>query len=154
MTKGTAERNRLLVIVSMGVIFFCSMGVLLMFVLSTPPAPPGPPLYPEPPIYAGATEVEIKKGDAIERQPPLERERVITFKTGDTPQAVLSYYEETMKKAGWSLFVKIDPNMLDFFWTDGTLAGSLYKTNVRTKPTANGGTEVTLETGFDTGSSR
>jgi hypothetical protein len=154
MTKSTSERNRVLAIISLGVIFFCSMGVLLILMPSTPPVSDGPPLYPEPPIYVGATEVEIKKGDAIERQPSFARERLITFKTVDTPQAVLTYYEDTMKKAGWSLFVKIDPNMLDFYWTDGTLAGGIYKTNVRTKPASNGGTEVTVETGFDTGSSR
>lgn len=147
------KRDRaLFIFTTLGVLFFCAVGALLVFVLSTPPRPPGPPLYPEPPTYPGATEVEVIKGDALERLPTLERERVIHFKTNDPPQNALSYYEETMKKAGWSLFEKIDPNELNFYWTDGTVASGLYKANVRTKSAANGGTEVTLETGFDTGS--
>ncbi len=131
----------------MGVVAMCGVGAMLLFVLSAPPKPPGPPLYPEPPIYAGASGVEIVKGDKLERQPQLDRERVIHFKTGDTPKAVLSFYEETLKKAGWSLFEKISPDELNFYWTDGTAIGGLYKITVITKP-AEGGTQVTIETGL------
>ncbi|HKP51184.1 MAG TPA: hypothetical protein VJ183_00885 [Chloroflexia bacterium] len=146
----TRERLRIVIGVS-SVVILCLAGVLIILLLATPPRPPGPPLYPEPPTYAGATEIEIIKGDALERLPTIERERAIRFKTSDTPQAVLSFYEETLKKAGWSLFEKIAPDELNFYWTDGTAASGLYKANVTARPSSKEGTEVTIETGYDAG---
>lgn len=121
--------------------------VLILFI-SSPPGASGPPLYPEPPTYAGAADVKVTKADALERLPTIERERLITFTTPDAPQAVLAYYEETLKKAGWSLFEKIDPNELNFYWSDGNPLSTLYKTNVRATLSDKGGAEVRIETGY------
>jgi hypothetical protein len=152
MTKSTPVRDRPLVLIAtLGVVFFCGFGALVYLLLSTPPRQPGPPLYPEPPVYSGATDVVITKADALERIPTLERERLIRFKTTDDIQKVLSFYEETMTKAGWSMFAKISPDQLNFYWTDGSIATGLYKTNVTTEHSEDGATVVTLETGVGTG---
>ncbi len=152
MTKSKMQRERLRLIFGVSsVVFLCLAGVLTILLLATPPRPPGPPLYPEPPTYAGATEIEITKGDALERLPTIERERLIRFKTADSAQTVLAFYEETLKKAGWSLFEKLSPDELNFYWTDGTAVSGLYKANVTAKPSSKGGTDVTIETGYDAG---
>jgi len=146
------NREKLLPVIGIGgTTLACVAVFLIIFFLSAPPQPSGPPLYPEPPTYAGATDLKVTKGDALERLPTIERERQITFTTPDTPQAVLAYYEETLKKAGWSLFERIDPNELNFYWSDGNPLSTLYKVNVRATPSDNRGTEVRVETGFDAG---
>ena len=132
-------------------LFLCLAIVLVIILLATPPRAPGPPLYPEPPTYEGATEIEIVKGDALERLPTIERERMIRFNTMGSPEAILAFYEDTMKKAGWSLFEKISPNELNFYWSDGTALTGLYKVNITTRPATGGGSEVMIETGYDAG---
>ena len=138
---------RLFTFVTLGIVILCAVGTLLAVILSTPPRPPGPQLYPEPPIYGGATDVEVRKSSEMTGTLPLGTERLISFKTGDAPQAVLLYYEEILSKAGWRMFEKIDPNTRSFYWTDGTALTGLYKINVTAMPSTQGGTNVTVETG-------
>ncbi len=153
MGKAQQESDRrLLLTATLGVVFFCGLGAIFFLLLSAPPKQPGPPLYPEPPLYEGATVVTVTKGDALGAMPGIQRERVIRFKTGDAPQTVLSFYESTLTKAGWHPFARVNAEQRNFYWTDGSIATGLYKANITAMPSVDGKTEVTLETGIDTGS--
>ncbi len=148
MVDGRVKRDRLaFVAIALGVVSLCAIGALMLFVLSIPPRSPGPPLYPELPLYPGASDVAVVTGSKLPPHPTLALERLLTFASDAKPEAILAFYEETLKKAGWSLFEKINPNELDFYWTDGTAIGGLYKVNLITRPASEGGTEVTIEAG-------
>lgn len=148
MVESKVKRDKMaFVAIALGMAVMCGIGALMLFVLSTPPKPPGPPLYPELLIYPGATDVEIVTGSKLPQHPSLALERLITFMTDAKPEAVLAFYEDTLKKEGWRLFEKISPTELGFYWTDGTAIGGLYKVNVTTGPSIEGGTQVTVEAG-------
>jgi hypothetical protein len=96
-------------------VLFCSAALVVLI------ARPGADHLPNtdnPPLYPQAEEVQVRN------KAPLDYDvvyKTIFFKTSDTPDAVLAFYEGALVKDGWSLEGRKSASELRFQWSTETM---------------------------------
>jgi hypothetical protein len=92
-------------------LLFCSTALIVLIVR---PGAGHLPNTDNPPLYPNAEEVQVRNKDPLDYDVVY---KTISFKTSDTPNAVLAFYEEALVKDGWSLQERKSANELRFQWS-------------------------------------
>ena len=120
-------------------LYVLALGVLAGCSESGPYVAP-PATLQNPPMYPHAQEVQVTPTTFYEDIPA----KLVVFHTNDTPDAVLDFYQDALRKEGWT-FEKENSKPGETLEFSGPRSCPGYSYHVTVKPASNGQTRVELE---------